>query len=142
MRFWWEFCWEANGIRFWWEFSCIFVWKQLGSDYDEIFHVFSSRSNWEVIVMRIFMYFHLGAWSRWDFSLGGEWYEILMKILLGGEWHEILNENFHVFSSESNWEVIVMRFFMYFRLEAIGKWLWWEFSCIFIWEHDCDGIFR
>jgi len=90
-------------MRFWWEFSCIFVWKQLGSDCDEIFHVFSSGS---MIAMRFFV----RRWMVWDFD-----------------------ENFHVFSSESNWEVIVMRFFMHFCLETIGKWLWWEFSCIFIW---------
>ena len=136
-------------MRFWWEFSCIFVWKQLGSDCDEIFHVFSSRSNWKVIVDENFNVF--SSRSRffvrrrmvWDF-----------------------NENFHVFSSGS---MIVVRFFvrrrmvwdfdenfvgrrmawdfewefsctfvwkqlgndygffMYFCLEAIGKWLWWEF---------------
>ena len=49
------------GKWLWWEFTCIFIWKQFGSNYNENLHVFSSGNNLEVIVMRIYMYFHLGA---------------------------------------------------------------------------------
>ena len=33
------------------------------------------------------------------------------------------NENLHAFSSGCNLELVVMRFFMHFHLETIGKWL-------------------
>ena len=83
MRFWWEFCWEANGMRFWMGIFMYFRLKAIGK-WLWIFHVFLSRSNWEMIVMRILMYFHLG----------GDWNEVF-RLGAIGEYQNLIDKDYY-----------------------------------------------